>query len=229
MQNTAYCAPHTVAHIAMAQNYPYKTNTRGNISLKRGNICYTTSSNSFFTFTADLREKAPPDLPKGRRIKHESSNLIKGQVIDYERIMYFQKPSWMLFAFQSKWGWFLKRCVLHCKSGSFAFQKWQFCKSPVFKAKDRICMSLPQRVWNGHHILMILHSEGSSFSLFFPRETVSFPCRMLCLPVQNALLTHAECALLWAERFCISIGTTFKNDRKKAPNSHFYCLNHLRY
>ena len=163
MQNMAHCAPHTAVRTVMAQNYPYKTNTQGNISLKRGNICYTASSNSFSTFTTDLREKAPtllprweemertkappglpkgrrwkeqrphpasprggdgknkgptrppqgrgegrtkapPGLPKGRRIKHERSNLIKGQVIDYERIIYFQKSSWILFAFQGKWG-----------------------------------------------------------------------------------------------------------------------------
>ena len=46
--------------------------------------------------------------------------------------------------------------------------------------------SLPQKVRNEHPILMILHSEGSSFSLCFPRETVSFSARNCWFLVQNA-------------------------------------------
>ena len=46
--------------------------------------------------------------------------------------------------------------------------------------------SLPQKVRNGHPILMILHSEGSSLSLRFPKETVSFSAGIRQFPVQNA-------------------------------------------
>ena len=35
----------------------------------------------------------------------------------------------MCFAFQRRFACFLKVPVLHRKSGSFAFQKWQFCKT----------------------------------------------------------------------------------------------------
>lgn len=50
-------------------------------------------------------------------------------------------------------------------------------------------------MWNvgdEHPIPMPLHSKRHSFSLYFPRETVSFSRRMRWFLVQNALVSRAE-------------------------------------
>ena len=59
-------------------------------------------------------------------------------MIDYEVIMYFQKSGWMLFAFQSKLGWFLKLPLLHSKTADFALQNCQFCIAKVAVLRSRM-------------------------------------------------------------------------------------------